>query len=165
MKDFAAIDFETANYHRASICSIGVVIVRKGEIAERLYRLVRPYPNFYCRVNTSIHGLTRSDTDLASPFPIVWHEIEPYLKGLALVAHNSPFDESCLRAAFTAYEMEYPANYHFLCTCRAARRIFGHALPDHRLPTVARACGYDLTSHHHALADAEACAYIAREIL
>ena len=25
--------------------------------------------------------------------------------------------------------------------------------------------GYDLTNHHHALADAEACAWIAREIL
>jgi hypothetical protein len=25
--------------------------------------------------------------------------------------------------------------------------------------------GYDLTNHHHALSDAEACAWIAREIL
>lgn len=25
--------------------------------------------------------------------------------------------------------------------------------------------GFDLTRHHHALADAEACAYIARELL
>lgn len=165
MKDFAAIDFETANYHRASICSIGVVIVRQGEITDRLYRLVHPYPNFYCRMNTSIHGLTRSETDQALPFPDVWKEIEPAITDLTFVAHNSPFDEGCLRAAFAAYEMEYPANYHFLCTCRAARRIFGRSLPDLRLPTVARACGYDLANHHHALADAEACAYIAREIL
>lgn len=165
MKDFAAIDFETANYNRASICSVGVVIVRNGEIAERLYHLVRPYPNFYCRVNTDIHGLTRSDTDGARPFPEVWQMIAPAIAGLTLVAHNSQFDESCLRAAFAAYEMEYPANYHFLCTCRASRRYFGRTLTDHRLPTVARACGYDLASHHHALADAEASAYIAREIL
>ena len=27
MKDFAAIDFETANYERSSVCSVGVVIV------------------------------------------------------------------------------------------------------------------------------------------
>ena len=26
-------------------------------------------------------------------------------------------------------------------------------------------CGYQLENHHHALADAEACAWIAREIL
>ena len=30
MKDFAAIDFETANEQRTSVCSVGVVIVRDG---------------------------------------------------------------------------------------------------------------------------------------
>ena len=28
MKDFAAIDFETANQQRTSVCSVGIVIVR-----------------------------------------------------------------------------------------------------------------------------------------
>ena len=32
MKDFAAIDFETANQQRTSVCSVGIVIVRDGEI-------------------------------------------------------------------------------------------------------------------------------------
>ena len=30
MKDFAAIDFETANNERSSVCSVGIVIVRNG---------------------------------------------------------------------------------------------------------------------------------------
>ena len=34
MKDFAAIDFETANNERTSVCSVGVVIVRDGEIVD-----------------------------------------------------------------------------------------------------------------------------------
>ena len=34
MKDFAAIDFETANQQRTSVCSVGIVIVREGEIAD-----------------------------------------------------------------------------------------------------------------------------------
>ena len=38
-------------------------------------------------------------------------------------------------------------------------------LENHQLQTVAAACGYNLVDHHHALADAEACAWIAREIL
>lgn len=38
-------------------------------------------------------------------------------------------------------------------------------LPNHQLQTVARYCGYDLTNHHHALADAEACAVIALHLL
>lgn len=34
MRDFAAIDFETANSERSSVCSVGVVVVRGGEIAD-----------------------------------------------------------------------------------------------------------------------------------
>ena len=45
-----------------------------------------------------------------------------------------------------------------------ARRVFPHLI-NHQLQTVAAACGYHLDKHHHALADAEACAWIAREIL
>ena len=62
------------------------------------------------------------------------------------------------------YGMDYPG-YRFYCTCRASRRKWGRALPNHQLHTVARHCGYDLTRHHHALADAEACAAIALRIL
>ena len=38
-------------------------------------------------------------------------------------------------------------------------------LINHQLQTVAAACGYCLERHHHALADAEACAVIALKIL
>ena len=34
MENFAAIDFETANEQRTSVCSVGVVIVRDGEIVD-----------------------------------------------------------------------------------------------------------------------------------
>ena len=164
MTDFAAIDFETANKERSSVCSVGIVIVRNGEITEKLYRLIRPYPNYYSYWNTQVHGLTFQDTDCAPTFPEVWKEIDPIIAGLPLVAHNSPFDEGCLKAAFQAYNMEYPG-YTFHCTCRASRRTFGKSLPNHQLQTVALKCGYDLSHHHHALCDAEACAKIAINIL
>lgn len=164
MTDFAAIDFETANRHRASVCSVGVVVVRHGEVTESFYRLIRPRPNFYSRFNTAVHGLTAADTDEAPEFEEVWHEIAPRIEGLPLVAHNAPFDEGCLRAAFDLYDLPYPG-YLFFCTCRASRRYFGRQLPNHQLHTVAAACGYDLQNHHHALADAEACAHIALKIL
>ena len=164
MKDFAAIDFETANRNPSSVCSVGMVVVRGGEVAGRLYRLIRPVPEYYDDINTQIHGMTCMDTENAPCFPDVWKEVVPLIEGLPLVAHNSPFDEGCLKAVFRAYGMDYPG-YEFHCTCRASRRVFGRQLPNHRLPTVAARCGYDLTQHHHALADAEACACIAMKIL
>ncbi|MDE6482181.1 MAG: 3'-5' exonuclease [Rikenellaceae bacterium] len=164
MKDFAAIDFETANGKRSSVCSVGVAIVRDGAIVDTVYSLIRPWPNYYSRFTTEIHGLTRDDTDDAPIFPEVWGTIAPRIEGLTLVAHNSPFDEGCLRAAFECFDMEYP-EYSFACTCRASRKTFGRELPDHKLHTVAARCGYDLKDHHHALADAIACAHIAIAIL
>ncbi len=164
MEDFAAIDFETANRHRSSICSIGVVVVRHGVIVDTFYRLVKPYPNYYSRFTTEIHGLTQADTADAPLFSEVWAEVAPHIDGLPLVAHNSSFDEGCLRAVFESCGIPYPG-YTFLCTCRASRRIFGRQLPDHRLKTVAARCGFELENHHHALADAEACAHIAMKIL
>ena len=148
MKDFAAIDFETANEHRSSVCSVGVVIVRDGHIVDKTYRLIRPNPNFYRYWNTYVHGLSSSDTDHAPVFPDVWKEISPRFAGLPLVAHNSPFDEGCLKAVFQSYGMDYP-DYEFHCTCRAARHIFGKSLPDHKLPTVAARCGFDLLRQSH----------------
>ena len=164
MRDFAAIDFETANSERTSICSVGVVIVRDGEMADRFYSLIRPEPDYYSYWCSQVHGLTSKDTKGAPLFPEVWKQIEPLIEGLPLVAHNKSFDESCLKAAFRCYRMEYP-DYEFHCTCLASRRVFGQTLPNHQLHTVAARCGYQLHNHHHALADAEACAWIAREIL
>ena len=164
MQNFAAIDFETANYYPSSVCSVGVVIVRNGQIVEKIYRLIRPEPEWYSYWNTKIHGLTEEHTAKEKVFPFVWKEIEPKIAGLPLVAHNSPFDAGCLRAVFRVYQMDYPDD-EFHCTCRASRKKFGKLLPNHQLHTVAAHCGYDLENHHHALADAEACAMVALKIL
>ncbi|MDR1859873.1 MAG: 3'-5' exoribonuclease [Bacteroidales bacterium] len=161
MDNFAAIDVETANCERSSICSIGLVVVKNRQIEERLYRLVRPCPNYY--LLTNIHGISDTDTCCEPEFPEVWAEISCHIAGLTLVAHNSPFDESCLRAAHRIFQMPYP-DYVFRCTYNGARRILGDTVPNHRLPTVAAHCGHTLVNRHHALADAEACAAIAMHI-
>lgn len=133
-------------------------------VAESFYRLIRPAPDYYLPFNTQIHGMRDADTADAPAFPEVWRELAPRIAGLTLVAHNSPFDQSCLRAAHEHYGLDYPG-YPFACTCRASRRHFGRQLPNHRLQTVALKCGYILKDHHHALADAEACAAIALKLL
>lgn len=164
MKDFAALDFETANHFRSSVCSVGVVIVRDGKIVDKFYSLIKPRPCFFTYWTTEIHGLTMQDVAAALPFPAVWAQIAPKIARLPLVAHNKSFDESCLKAAFAEYAMEYP-NYTFHCTCLAARKKLKDVLPNYQLPTVAEYCGYDFVNHHHALADAEACAVIAMKLL
>lgn len=162
MQDFAAIDFETANSERSSVCSVGVVIYKNGKKVDEFYSLIKPEPEYYNFWCSRVHGLTAADTENASVFPDVWKQIEPKIKGLPLVAHNKAFDESCLKAVFRVYQMDYP-DYEFLCTLVKSRQVWPGGR--HTLDVIAARCGYDLTNHHHALADAEACAAIALEIL
>lgn len=162
MRDFAAIDFETANNESTSVCSVGIVVVRDGEIVDRFYSLIKPEPEYYIYWCSRVHGLTAEDTQDAPIFPDVWKQIEPLIEGLPLVAHNKAFDENCLKAVFRLYQMDYP-DYEFHCTCVASRKKWPKSR--HSLDVVAARCGYNLENHHHALADAEACAAIAIEIL
>lgn len=188
MTDFAAIDFETANEYSSSVCSVGLVVVRDGVVTDRFYSLIHPEPEYFSWFCQQVHGLTEEDCADAPIFPEVWKQIAPRIArqpslfdasglgedfaprfydeipALPLVAHNSPFDERCLRAVFRTYGMDYP-DYRFHDTLRASRRHFGTRLENHQLQTVAAACGYDLLRHHHALADAEACAVIALKLL
>jgi DNA polymerase-3 subunit epsilon len=182
IRDFIAIDFETANQQPSSVCSVGVVMVRHGQVADRFYSLIQPEPNYYSYFCQRVHGITQDDTDNAPVFSRVWQQLEARIAGvffptgqaaddvryqiaaIPFIAHNARFDEGCLKAVFKVYQMDYP-DYRFYDTLAASRRQFGHSLPNHQLHTVAAACGYDLRQHHHALADAEACAAIALYLL
>ena len=192
LRDFIAIDFETANQEPSSVCSVGVVMVRDGKVVDSFYSLIQPEPNYYNYWCQRVHGISQSETDDAPVFSKVWQQLEEriveiyfsdlkvgvlhaisdqetndiryQIATLPFVAHNARFDEGCLKAVFKTYQMDYP-DYRFYDTLTASRRQFGQSLPNHQLQTVAAACGYDLQNHHHALADAEACAAIALHIL
>jgi DNA polymerase-3 subunit epsilon len=163
MDNFAAIDFETANGQRTSVCSVGLIVVRDNIVVDQFYSLIHPEPDYYSYQNIQVHGITADDTRNSPNFKEVWQQIEPRIGGLPLVAHNKAFDESCLKASFIMYGMDYP-DYEFYCTYQTARKQI-KGLPNYQLQTVSAYFGYDLKQHHHALADAAACAVIASNIL
>lgn len=163
MNDFVAIDFETANACPSSVCSVGLVQVRNGEITDSFYSLIHPEPDYYAWFCRRVHGLGPEDTKDADIFPDVWRRAEALIGDLPLVAHNKQIDEHCLRSVMQVYQMDWP-DYRFYCTLKASRRKMP-CLENHQLHTVASACGFDLLNHHNALADAEACAAIAIKIL
>ena len=106
MKDFAAIDFETANEQPSSVCSVGVVVVRGGVVVDSFYSLIHPEPEYYQWFCQRVHGLGPCDTDGAPVFPYVWEKVAPMIEGSPLVAHNSPFDECCLKEVFRVYPLQ-----------------------------------------------------------
>lgn len=47
INSFTAIDFETAQPYRWSICQVGLIRVENGEIVKQLDVLVQPPGNYY----------------------------------------------------------------------------------------------------------------------
>ncbi|MCL2585105.1 MAG: 3'-5' exonuclease [Streptosporangiales bacterium] len=158
--DFTAIDFETANSSRASVCAVGLVKVRDGRIADQAGGLVRPpdgHDEFHW-ANIEVHGITADMVAGAPPWRRVGPWLQSYVGDDVLIAHNAPFDMSVLRYACAAEGLPVPA-VDYLCTLALARRMCD--MPSRRLPDVAAEFGVLLARHHEASADARCAAEIA----
>ncbi|KRF32789.1 exonuclease domain-containing protein [Yonghaparkia sp. Soil809] len=157
--NFTAIDFETANNHAASACSVGLVKVADGRVVDKTGWLIRPPLGFdhMLEWNTRIHGITAADIVDAALWADQLDALLEFVDGDALVAHNAGFDMGVLRAATEASGLEVPS-LRYACSLRVARRTYH--LDSYRLPVAAMAAGFEDFAHHDALADAEACAAI-----
>lgn len=160
MDAWVALDFETANGSRASACSVALVRVEGGEVAETFSTLIRPpegHDEFWSR-NTAIHGIRAADVAGAPGWRQVWKQMDDFIAGAPVVAHNAAFDLSVIRAANAATGVPWPT-LRYACTVVLARRTWP-GLPNYRLPRVAQAAGVRFTDHHRAEADALAAAQI-----
>ncbi len=156
--EFVAIDFETANERRSSVCSLGIAVVRDSSIVEQKYWLIRPKQLYFNRFNVGIHGITEKDVEDKPNFYELWPSIKSYLENKIVVAHYASFDISVLRGVLDEYGIPYP-DLKYSCTWVISRRTWP-ALLSHSLDLVAEYLGIDF-QHHHALEDALACAGIA----
>lgn len=155
--DFVAIDFETANSRRSSICAVGLAEVRQGELCERRRWLVRPRPFVFDRINVSIHGIDEEIVEDAPEFGELWHSLQDSLESRIIVAHNAAFDMSALRCALEEFGLAYP-RLSYLCTLILARSVWPE-LASHKLCVLARELDIPL-KHHEAESDATAAAQI-----
>lgn len=157
-RPWVAIDFETASRERASACALGIAVISGGVITEERSWLIQPPGNYFEPMNTRIHGIDADMVWQEPEFDEAWAEIEPYLQGAVLLAHNAPFDIAVLRASLERHGLQAPeAEYH--CTVSMARKVWPRLI-NHQLPTVCEHCGIELF-HHDAASDAAACARIA----
>jgi DNA polymerase-3 subunit epsilon len=157
--DFTAIDFETANRHRGSACSVGLVKVRDGVPVDFASWLIRPPVDFdsFDFFNVNLHGITAEAVADQPRWPALAQEVFDYIGSDVLVAHNARFDLHVLRSTCYLSGVDYPS-LSYLCSLLVARRTY--SLPSHRLPFVAQAAGVQLENHHNAASDALAAADI-----
>lgn len=145
--NFTAIDFETAQSAGYSICQIGLVRVENGEIVFSYNQLIQPPRNYYSYYNIQVHGITPQQTLSAPTFEDVWETIAPYVKDQVVVAHNAPFDISCLKKVLAYYDIALP-HFETQCTYRIFKKKLSTLCTTYNIPL----------QHHDALSDAIACA-------
>jgi DNA polymerase III subunit epsilon len=158
--DFTAIDFETANSYRGSPCSVGLVKVRDGQIADESSTLIHPPAPFghFDGFNVGLHGINAEMVAGAPRWRQVADWIVRYTGSDTLVCHNAGFDIGVIRYACIADDIPWPS-VDFLCTLVLARRAY--RLPSYRLPFVAAQCDVDFRQHHQVGDDARCAALIA----
>jgi DNA polymerase III epsilon subunit family exonuclease len=158
---FAVLDLETSGGSPrlgAGITEIGVVKVKGGQVLGTFQSFVDPghaLPYFI----TELTGIT--DQMLVSA-PFI-DEILPTLfeflgdpEETVVVAHNSPFDLSFLKAAALTHEIDWP-EYLTVDTARLARAVLDRdEVTNCKLSTLAQFFGATTSPNHRALDDATA---------
>ena len=141
--DFTAVDFETASSQPGSVCAVGLVRVRDGQVAGKSGGLVRPPDGLgeFTDYQTSVHGITAEMVATAPPWRKVAAWISQYTGPDILICHNATFTIGVLRNACAADGIPLPAA-DFLGTTLLARQAF--RLPSYRLPFVAEKCDIEL---------------------
>lgn len=155
---FTAIDVETANEQRTSLCAVGVVEVQAGVIMRTWKSFVRPHELRVDAINQSIHRISADDLRDAPTFSEVWEQLAPMIEGNIVLAHNAEFDMNVLQQT-VRYHAVREAGMRSLCTLKLSHVAFPE-LDDYRLADVARYLNLDFR-HHACEEDARVCAQIA----
>jgi len=159
--NYISIDFETANEKRNSPCSIGVVVVKNGEIVEKIHHLIKPKEMRFMPINIGIHGIRPSMVMDEPEFDIIWDKIGYHFNNSLVIAHNASFDISVLRNSAELYNIELPS-FKYVCTMKLAKNFYKE-IENSKLNTVNDFLGYEF-KHHDALYDALACSNILNNI-
>ena len=167
---FAVLDLETSGgspKSGAGITEIGVVKVRGGAVLGTFQSFVDPGHSLPAFI-TQLTGIT-DEMLLSAPFI---DEVLPTLfeflgspDETVLVAHNSPFDMSFLKAAALAHEFAWP-HYLTVNTARLARAVLDHdEVVNCKLGTLAEFFNAQTSPNHRALDDALATVDVLHGII
>lgn len=156
---FVAVDFETANQTRASVCQTGVAVVRNGVVEDVQEWFVQPPtgPDSFHPINVKLHRITPS----MAATGMQWGESAERLKclvgDLPVIAHNAEFDRSVYLGACEALNLS-PIAWKWYCSLGISQNHL--PLSSHTLDKVAAHLGVDIGDHHRAGSDARVAAEI-----
>jgi len=155
---FVALDLEATGvaFGHDRIIEIGAVkfrVASDGRVipGERFHTLVNPgipLPPPIARLT----GLSQAGLNDAPPLEAVWGELEGFVQGVVVVAHQVQSDLAWLASEALRIGRS-PIDQAFYCTLQISRRCVPKA-PKHALAALVEHLGLSPGEHHRALADA-----------
>ena len=151
--NFVAVDVETANSQRGSICSFGLSVVRDGKIVRNEDWLTRPPAqlDWFDGRNIGIHGITPGMVKDAAPFEERLAQVLEVVGDLPIVAHNAAFDMRFLQLKEAAAGLRF--DQPVLDTLLLSAWVHPNQ-ESHRLEAIAERLGVKVMGRHTALGDA-----------
>ncbi|ETX27460.1 exonuclease domain-containing protein [Roseivivax isoporae] len=154
---FFALDVETANRDRGSICQVGVAAVSEDYNIETWMTYVDPKTDDWSC--SFVHGITGKDVAGSPTFPQVIEFLRGHL-GQHTVYQHSGFDRSAVNAACASYGM-VPPSWDWQDSVQIARRAWPELKGNggHGLASLKKHLKLDF-QHHDAGEDARAAAEV-----
>ena len=151
---YSIVDIETTGLDPVAneIIEIGAIKIENREIKDIFNKLVRPERQVPENI-TNLTGITQEM--VASEFPIkpIISQFVTFIGSTIIVAHNAEFDTSFLKNSMKKWLNKDMDNL-IVCTVLIARDILPN-LENHKLHTVAKYFGLEVTNRHRAIGDAE----------
>lgn len=154
---FFALDVETANQDRSSICQIGIASVRSDKTIETWKTYIDPQTDKW--TFTSVHGILPEDVKGAPTFAQIYPKLQEFL-GTSTVYQHSSFDSSAFNAACTRDGL-FPPKWHWQDSVKVARNAWPEltGYGGHGLANLKKYLGL-VFDHHDAGEDARAAAQV-----
>lgn len=157
MRSFVAVDVETANVRRGSICQIGIVEFEGTQIAKEWVSLVDP-EDFFDPFNIGIHGISEDAVAGAPNLAKVAPVLTEIMTGKAIL-HHGPFDRTAFDQAFSATAIN-PIECDWIDNTKVVRRTWEQfRTAGYNLRNLCDHFGIEL-DHHDALSDARAAGLV-----
>jgi DNA polymerase-3 subunit epsilon len=163
---FVVFDLETTggSSEEDAVTEIGAVKVRGGEVLGEFATLVDPERGIPPQI-VSLTGITQFMVTGAPRMSEVLPAFLEFASGCVLVAHNSGFDITFMKAACRRLGYAWPRP-PVVCTVKLARRVLAkQETPSHRLSALAVYFRATTQPNHRALADAKATVDVLHGLL
>lgn len=160
---FVVFDLETTGLSAVydTIIELAAVKIKGGQIIDKFESFANPHHE----LSATTIDLTGITDDMVKNAPEVEEVIRKYHEWAGdhiMVAHNASFDMGFLYVSYKKYGIE--TKHATIDTLELARMLHPE-LKNHRLNTLAKKFGIELTQHHRAIYDTEATSYLLTHLL